>query len=163
MKIGTKTLLWGYHQVFLHPLMVAFAWWKLYGLPFDPRLWFAFFVHDIGYFGKPNMDGPEGSKHPYTGARIMRFLFGTKWFDFCANHSRTIAKISGAPVSDLCYADKLAFMLYPKWLLKLLYKLSGEYEHYMADRGVSDWDEWYKWAVGTNEITLKAVQKVNSK
>jgi hypothetical protein len=35
----------------------------------------AFFVHDLGYFGKPNMDGEEGETHPYLGAKIMHFLF----------------------------------------------------------------------------------------
>jgi len=162
MNIGTKSLLWGYHQLILHPLIVAIAWWKLYGFPWDPRLWAAFFLHDIGYFGKPNMDGLEGSLHPFTGAQIMHFLFDayedSRWYLFCLYHSRTIARTYFAPLSKLCYADKLAFMLYPKWLLKLLYKLSGEYEHYMADHGATDWDEWYKWATSTNEVTLEAVK-----
>lgn len=75
MKIGTKSLLFGYHQFLIHPLFVARAWWKLYGFPWDPRLWFAFFTHDLGYWGKPNMDGPEGESHPWTGANIMGGLF----------------------------------------------------------------------------------------
>ena len=75
MKIGTKSVLFGAHCFFLHPWFVAAAWWKLYGFPWDPRLWVAFFVHDIGYLGKPNMDGPEGERHVEVGARIMSFLF----------------------------------------------------------------------------------------
>ena len=43
--------------------------------PNDKSLWVAFFVHDIGYLGKPNMDGPEGERHVEVGARIMSFLF----------------------------------------------------------------------------------------
>lgn len=78
MKIGTRSLLFGIHQVILHPFFVALGWWKLYGFPFDPRLWAAFFVHDLGYFGKPNMDGPEGEQHPLAGAAIMGWLFDTK-------------------------------------------------------------------------------------
>lgn len=78
MKIGTKSVLFGAHCFFLHPWFVAAAWWKLYGFPFDPRLWVAFFVHDLGYWGKPNMDGIEGERHPYFGAKIMQRLFDKK-------------------------------------------------------------------------------------
>ena len=75
MKIGTRSVLFGAHQFLLHPLFVAVAWWRLYGFPWDPRLWVAFFVHDLGYLGKPNMDGPEGEEHPRLGAVIMGWLF----------------------------------------------------------------------------------------
>ena len=60
MNVGTRSLLFGVHQFAIHPWFVAAAWWRLYGFPFDPRLWVAFFVHDLGYWGKPNMDGAEG-------------------------------------------------------------------------------------------------------
>lgn len=75
MKVGTKSVLFGAHCFLLHPIFVAIAWIKLYGFPFDPRIWVAFFVHDLGYIGKPNMDGPEGETHVKLGARIMGFLF----------------------------------------------------------------------------------------
>ena len=75
MKIGTKSVLFGAHCFFLHPIFVFAAWYRLYGFPFDPRLWFCFFLHDIGYFGKPNMDGPEGETHVEFGANIMGKLF----------------------------------------------------------------------------------------
>lgn len=81
MKVGTKSVLFGAHCFFLHPWFVALAWWKMYGFPFDPRLWVAFFVHDLGYIGKPNMDGPEGETHPKLGAAIMR-LFDMKPCDW---------------------------------------------------------------------------------
>lgn len=80
--VGTRSVLYGAHCWFLHPWFVAWAWWKLYGFPWDPRLWVAFFVHDLGYVGKPNMDGPEGEEHPRLGARIMAALFdGVAWKD----------------------------------------------------------------------------------
>ncbi|WP_157894982.1 hypothetical protein [Verrucomicrobium sp. GAS474] len=82
--------------------MIAIGWWRLYGFPLDLRLWVAFFVHDLGYFGKPNMDGPEGEIHPEFGAAIMRRLFGDEWGDFCLLHSRYYAKRVGRPVSALC-------------------------------------------------------------
>jgi hypothetical protein len=78
LAIGTKSVLYGAHAFFLHPWFVAWAWWKLYGFPWDPRLWVAFFVHDLGYIGKPDMDGEEGEQHPALGARIMCALFD--WF-----------------------------------------------------------------------------------
>ena len=75
MKVGTKSVIFGVHCFLIHPWFVAMAWWRLYGFPWDPRLWVAFFVHDLGYWGKPNMDGPEGEMHPALGGRIMHFLF----------------------------------------------------------------------------------------
>lgn len=75
MKIGTKSVLFGAHQFLIHPWFVAWAWWKLFGFPFDPRLWVAFFVHDLGYIGKPNMDGAEGETHVELGALLMHRLF----------------------------------------------------------------------------------------
>ena len=71
MKIGTKSVLFGAHAFYLHPWFVAWAWWKLYGFPWKPWLWVMFFVHDLGYWGKPNMDGPEGEEHPWLGARFL--------------------------------------------------------------------------------------------
>jgi len=39
LPMGTKSVLFGAHCFFIHPWFVAAAWWKLYGFPFDPRLW----------------------------------------------------------------------------------------------------------------------------
>lgn len=75
MKTGTKSILYGAHCFFLHPIFVAVAWVKLFGWTWDPRVWVAFFVHDLGYWGKPNMDGTEGETHPELGAKIMHFFF----------------------------------------------------------------------------------------
>ena len=79
MRVGTKSVLFGAHQFLIHPFILAIAWWRLYGFPWDIRLWVAFFVHDLGYIGKPNMDGPEGESHPELGANIMHFLFDWSW------------------------------------------------------------------------------------
>jgi hypothetical protein len=133
MKTGTKSVLFGAHCFFLHPWFVARAWMILYGFPFDPRLWIAFFVHDIGYFGKPNMDGDEGELHPYRGASIMGALFGKKWFDFTLYHSRFLAKKNGAQYSKLCVADKLAITITPAWLYLPMVNATGEIHEYMKD------------------------------
>ena len=71
MRVGTKSILFGVHNFLVHTPLVGIAWWRLYGFPRDPRLWFAFLLHDIGYFGKRSMEGPEGERHVELGARIM--------------------------------------------------------------------------------------------
>lgn len=133
MKVGTRSVLFGAHCFILHPWFVAWGWWKCYGFPFDPRLWVAFFVHDLGYFGKPNMDGAEGELHPYFGAKIMGFLFGKEWFYFTLHHSRFLAKKNNAQYSKLCVADKLAIALTPAWLYLPMVKATGEIKEYMKD------------------------------
>jgi hypothetical protein len=130
LRVGTKSVLFGFHQFLIHPAFVTVAWWMQNGIPLDPRLLLAIFVHDIGYLGKPNMDGPEGETHPEVGARIMR-IFGQDWSDLVLLHSRFYCKRLGRPYSRLCRADKLAIMLYPRWLWKLLVTASGEIDEYL--------------------------------
>lgn len=134
MKIGTKSVLFGAHCFLLHPWFVAIAWIKLYGFPFDPRIWIAFFVHDLGYLGKPNMDGTEGETHVELGANIMG-IFGKKWADFSRYHSRFYAKKDGVNYSKLCVADKLAICLEPMWLYLPRVNWSGEIDEYMKLAG----------------------------
>jgi hypothetical protein len=96
-------------------------------------LWVMFFVHDLGYIGKPNMDGPEGETHPEFGARIMRRLFGEPWGEFVLTHSRYYAKALGKPVSALCAADKRVFMIEPAWLYIPRARASGELAEFIAN------------------------------
>lgn len=135
MKIGTRSVLFGAHQFILHPFFVALAWTRLYGFPLDLRLWVAFFVHDLGYWGKPNMDGPEGETHVEFGARIMARLFGPDWGRFCRYHSRFYAKRDGVMHSRLCIADKLAVAIEPRWLYLPRVILTGEINEYMVNAG----------------------------
>lgn len=159
--IGQRTVAYGYHTWWLHPWMVALGWWRTFGFPWDPRLWVAFFVHDLGYRGLPNLDGPEGEQHPEWGARVMERWFdrdwrfrlrprrigrlcdmiwgdikdkpynaGT-WYAFVRYHSRFLAKADGKRYSALCVADKLAIVLYPRWLFLWLVSATGEVEEYM--------------------------------
>lgn len=141
MRIGTKSVLFGVHQFAIHPWFVAWAWWMLYGFPFDPRLWVAFFVHDLGYLGKPNMDGIEGETHPELGAKIMR-IFGQKWSDFSLLHSRYYAKKLGRPFSQLCVADKLSFVLTPRWLYLPMARATGELTEYLRNAQHSESAHW---------------------
>lgn len=98
----------------------------------DPRLWLAFVVHDLGYIGKPNMDGPEGETHPELGARVMRRLFGDAWGDLCLLHSRYYAKRLNRGVSPLCAADKRVFLIEPAWLYLPRVWATGELAEYIA-------------------------------
>lgn len=158
MRVGTKSVLFGAHCFFLHPWFVAVAWWKLFGFPWDPRLWVAFFVHDLGYLGKPNMDGAEGEEHPRLGAAILHALFdrhllveyacwddrrrayvsrlererSLRWHDFSLYHSRFLAKRDGRRPSRLCVADKLAIALTPAWLYLPMARATGEILEYRA-------------------------------
>ncbi len=137
MRVGTKSVLVGAHCWFIHPWFVAWAWSRLYGFPLDPRLWIAFFVHDLGYaaYKTPNMDGPEGERHVEWGANLMGRLFGPTWRDFCLYHSRFYAKRDGRQFSRLCIADKLAVVLEPWWLYLPRVIASGEVHEYMALAG----------------------------
>lgn len=154
MAVGTRSVLYGAHCFLLHPWFVAWAWWQLYGFPWDPRLWVAFFVHDLGYWGKPNMDGSEGELHPLLGARLMAWLFDGRrvstaawfipaggqprqvnlgeWGHFALLHSRYLAKRLGLQPSRLCMADKLAIALTPAWMYLPMVRATGEMDEYMA-------------------------------
>lgn len=117
----------------------------------DPKLWLAFFLHDLGYWGSPNMDGAEGEHHPEWAANRMGNWFGDDWGALCLLHSRFYAKKYHAPVSQLCYADKLAITFYPEWLMVRLVSWTGEVEEYMKDaKRQNDMDapptvlEWFR-------------------
>lgn len=131
LKLGTRSVLFGAHQFLLHPLFLALAWTKLYGFPSDPRLWAAFFLHDVGYIGKENLDGAEGETHPELGGKIMAKLFGESWGEFTKFHSRFFANLDERTPSPLCAADKLATTLVPKPVYLALIHLSGEVDEYL--------------------------------
>jgi hypothetical protein len=164
MKVGSKSVLFGVHCFLIHPWFVAMAWWRLYGFPWDPRLWVAFFVHDLGYWGKPNMDGLEGEMHPELGGRIMGWLFDRdpliprrtsaklrkenqyepvewgapsyfEWQNFTLGHSRYYSARLDIKPSKLCAADKLAFCFEPYWFYMLRANASGEIDEYLHITG----------------------------
>ena len=176
MNPGTKSLLFGEHHFLIHPLSVAAAWWKLFGFPWDLRLWVCFFVHDWGYWGKPNIDGEEGKTHPELGAAIAHWLFDPdestefkksfthtwydygwvhRWYKFCLCHSRHSAEVNGGMVSRLALADKLSFIFIPWWAFILLSKVSGCIAEYL-DMAVKNGEPttstkaWYRAAVARN-------------
>lgn len=132
LSVGTRSLLYGAHCFLIHPWFVAWGWRRLYGFPWDPRLWFVFFCHDIGYWGLAAMDDARGELHPIEGSRIVGALFGSRWAAFTRYHSRFLAKRDGVPFSPLCAADKLAIVLTPWWLYLPMAWATGELAEYRA-------------------------------
>lgn len=130
IPIGTRSLIYGSHQFFLHPLFVMYAWIELYRWTLDPRIWMAAIVHDWGYWGCKTIDGGDGKYHPTLGGWIMLHLFGTEWAKFTMYHSREYAQMNFAMPSPLAAADKLAPALMPPALYLFLIRLSGEIEEY---------------------------------
>lgn len=150
MKVGTKSLLFGVHQFLYHPWTVARAWRRLY------RRWPTFeeaiciFCHDLGYGGKPNMDGPEGRSHPELGADIAAELVylwrelrghpeevcdsGYLWaWHLTINHSTHSANARGQHTSMLYLADKASILCEYRWFYLLRARLSGELTEYIAN------------------------------
>lgn len=170
MKVGNKSLIFGVHAFWLHWIFVAYAWIKLYGFPKKLPIWVAFIVHDFGYWGKDKLDDELGETHPKLGAKIMTILFDFwgkeedvlildgftygKWGKFSLLHSRHYANRLGLPFSQLCVADKLAFVLTPKWIYLPMATLTGEVLEYMENAKKiehskwnfcsSDKEEWHK-------------------
>lgn len=158
MRIGTKSILFGVHQFLWHPITVLLAWRRLYGVwpCWDELIVIVF--HDVGYWGLPNMDGPEGKAHPLKGARaagrIVGLLRGRKfcWWTYllAVCHSRDYAKVEGVEVSRLYAADKCSILFDPAWFYILRARLSGEIHEFKARAltsghslpGATD-KEWY--------------------
>lgn len=160
MNTGTKSLLFGVHQIVWHPITVFLAWCELYGLPNWKEL-VCIVIHDWGYWGSPNMDGAEGEKHPEYAAKVASFWLDTnfekvfeterktgifltkeelkaleptewKWHYFCLLHSRHYAKRHHMIPSRLCWADKLSIKYDPWWFYLPRAWLSGELKEYRA-------------------------------
>lgn len=164
MRMGTKSLLFGAHAFWLHPILVWIGWVKTFGFrrvyyrplvasraisvhAMHPMLWVACIVHDWGYFGKPNMDGPEGQEHPQLGMNIvyrlckmLRMRSKSTWAVFTGAHSGSFCKrrLNNIPTSPLYYPDKLALVYHPAILYVLGCWWSGELDEYVVtyDRGV---------------------------
>jgi hypothetical protein len=132
MRVGTKSVLFGAHAFFLHPIAVFGAYWRLYGFPRDPRLLLAIAVHDLGYWGMDSVEGQGTEKHVELGGRSMDRLCGRRWGDFVRRHSRSWCELHGQRYSRLCVADKLAFVLTPAWLYLPMARASGELAEYVA-------------------------------
>ena len=157
MRIGTRSILFGAHAVWLHGFFLAESWHRLYGFPWDPRLWAAFFLHDIGYWKKTDLEGASGEAHVYAGARIMKTLCGPAWGEFCLRHSRYWAKKHGGRLLRLAAADKLALVLTPWWLYLPMTRATGELAEYIAvskerQAGEHSFTEGERWLLASGDV-----------
>lgn len=169
MNVGTKSVLFGVHCFWWHPITVAFAWRKLYGHWPRRKEWCAIICHDLGYWGCPNMDGPEGREHPERGAVLAYHLAGkaARWmgdtelhqmfdagdaYSLSLYHSREYSKARERLPSALCWADKYCCFYDPTWFYLLRAHLSGEIYEFRANAighipdsfSYSDWFRWYR-------------------
>jgi len=166
MKTGTKSLLFGVHQVVWHPLTVWLAWiWLYHQLP-TWRETLCIIMHDWGYWGKANMDDAEGERHPELAAHIADRLFEDEYYAaLCLFHSRHYARLSGAQPSKLCWADKASIKFDPWWLYLPRAWLTGELAEYRRISIISGFmppacsnRQWYVW-IRDRQLKLALTQK----
>ena len=150
MTLGTKTLLFGVHQIFIHPFMVALSWIILYKSLPSCQEFFCIFIHDWGYWGKKDLKGKEGDKHPELGAKIASKMLGEKWGKFILGHSTFYASRNEIGISKLMAPDKYWHCIVPFWFYASLSIPTGELKHYrklnharqVSDANASD-KEWF--------------------
>ena len=133
---GSRSVWIGAHQFLIHPFLVILAWKRLYGMPCWKTV-VAIFLHDLGYIGCRDIDGPAGKLHPKWGADAAGRLFGEEYSRLNAGHSRSYAGSLGWSVSRLCWADKLAFAMEIPCFYLFRTWLSGELREYL--RNFSQW------------------------
>ena len=154
MNVGTKSILWGVHQFLWHPWTVGRAWRSLHGRWPSLNQWICIFVHDLGYWGSPNMDGEEGKRHPLKGAEMARKIVyrterlrANSWLEslmaaeeayaFSLGHSTHYAVLTRNTVSRLYLADKASILFDPPWFYLLRGWLSGEVAEYVTNEDPS--------------------------
>lgn len=171
MKVGTKSLLFGVHNVVWHPWTVIRAWRHLYGRwpTLDEAI--CIFVHDWGYWGCSNMDGAEGRRHPETGAAWAFVLVALRHWLCCRAeetlgkraeaaegmtlyHSSHYARLNGTQPSALYLPDKVSILFEPRWFYLLRARLSGEIYEYIGNSPFArlspelqtpgGWFNWYR-------------------
>lgn len=158
MSIGTKSLLFGVHQFLWHPAVVGLAWRKLHGRWPTWEEWVAIVVHDWGYWGCQDMDGPGGVNHPLLGAKVAESIvyffhrdFNRAYRIFClsAGHSASYAEKFGLETSDLHGPDKYSVVYEPWWFYRMRGMLTGEIYEYMeyGPKGLSP-RQWFRWLQG---------------
>ncbi len=160
MKVGTKSVLWGVHAFWWHPLTVLLAWRKLYGAWPSWKESIAILLHDVGYIGCPNLDGEEGRGHPYRGAHwagkiVSLFKPQSYWevFSFSLRHSRSCAREMGMNPSALSAPDKFSILWEPKKWYLFRARLTGEVAEFKAnaisakqipvEASDENWLNWY--------------------
>jgi hypothetical protein len=169
-KRGTLSILVGVHNLVWHPFTVWRAWRYLYKRSPSVYELIAIICHDLGYWGKPDMDGKEGQTHPEGGANIAMHLAywvarlrGVSYEGAILNalriyklslfHSTYYAQSKNAHVSALYLPDKVCVLFDPPWFYKLRARLSGELAEYVENAnkkreggsGFNSPDLWLAW------------------
>jgi hypothetical protein len=89
-------------------------------------MWLAFIIHDWGYWGMKDMDGP-GDNHPiWAATKILNWDLADYLVLEVLYHSRFMVRKYGREPSRLCWADKLGTAMMPSFLWAVLARLSGE-------------------------------------
>lgn len=150
MQRGTKSLLFGVHQVVIHPLTVFAGWIAIYKRLPNARQLVAIMIHDWGLWGMPDIDGELAETHPeimFEVCNKISWWFGGgpsyklpgMWRSFwievgeeILGHSRFYARKHHTPISRLYRADKMCINFYPTLLYISLGLLSGEIKEYMS-------------------------------
>lgn len=138
MTIGTKSLLFGCHQVIIHPVFTFAGWvflYKVKSISFQVLL--AIIIHDWGYFSCKSMDGPDGGAlHPFRILCRFGFIYNSfpKAYEEILYHSRHLSKLYEHEPSRLCWADKLGTGIMPSILWAVLAYASGEGWEYMDNK-----------------------------
>jgi hypothetical protein len=163
MNVGTKSLLFGVHAFWYHPYVVGRAYRHIHGVwpMFDE--WLCILTHDWGYWGCPNLDGPEGKRHPERGAKVARtlvywwfrlkmlfwprdriqslhsiaFMYASEAYYRTLYHSSHYARMNGAKPSVLYLPDKASILFEPRWWYLFRAKLSDEVYEYIENSPLS--------------------------
>lgn len=160
MTVGTKSLLWGVHAMWFHPIVVGLAWHRVHGDWPTWLQWICIATHDIGYIGCKTMDGEDGRRHPERGARLARRIVnwlggdGALAYRLTLFHSSNYARLNNAQPSALFLPDKVSILHEPRWFYLLRARLSGEVFEYIENSPLSNlppelktpgaWVNWYK-------------------
>jgi len=172
MNVGTKSLVFGVHNIFWHPLTVLLAWIWLYRHLPSWRELVCIIIHDWGYWGKPNMDGPEGEGHPEFAAKLAGRWLDNKsksayweYYALCLFHSRHYSRILDHEPSKLCWADKASIKFDPWWLYLPRAMLSGELKEYRRVSIVTGFMQpdcsnryWYNW-IRARQLKIAIAQR----
>lgn len=142
MRVGTKSLLFGVHAFWWHPITVALAWRRVYRRWPSWRESVAIAVHDLGYWRCRTMDGADGAPHPLAGARIARLLAGDYAGRLVLGHSGRFCKMLDIWVSELCFPDKVSVLYDPAVFYMVRGMASGEIAEYSGKVG---WRKCWLW------------------
>lgn len=126
IKSGISCLIFGYHNILLHPLTLFASYIDRHKKIPSFEWVILFFLHDIGYafISMEDILSVEKDNHPEYGARIIKKILDEHWADISIRHSRDYCK--GKDLSELGYLDKDCYRFHPITLAMIQCFISGE-------------------------------------